>query len=379
MKRVLLAAVCIAAGLALYNPSRAWAKEPIAPSRPTVQIAILLDTSNSMDGLIGQAKAQLWKVVNEFIRAKREGKPPRLEVALFEYGKASLPPQEGFVRMIVPLTDDLDKVSEELFALTTNGGDEFCGTVIQDAVERLLWSRSADVYKVIFIAGNEPFTQGPVDFHVACRAAIARGIMVNTIFCGANAEGERTGWKDGAVLADGRYMSIDQNQRLAEIPAPQDTEIARLGIALNKTYIPYGTMGQAGQARQVAQDANAISAAPGALVARCVSKGGEFYCNSAWDLVDALKTGKCRIDDVKDEDLPKDLRGLSKAEREARVSKASKEREEIQQQILNLNKERETHLAAERKKQASAASDTLDSAIIKAIRSQATRLHFTFE
>ena len=130
------------------------------------------------------------------------------------------------MRLILPLTDDLDRVSEELFALKTNGGDEYCGWVIRDAVNRLEWSRSRDVYKAIFIAGNEPFTQGSVDFHASCKAAIERGIVVNTIFCGANAEGRQTGWKDGAILADGRYMSIDQNQKVVEIPTPQDAEIA---------------------------------------------------------------------------------------------------------------------------------------------------------
>ena len=30
-----------------------------------IKVALLLDTSNSMDGLIDQAKAQLWDVVNE--------------------------------------------------------------------------------------------------------------------------------------------------------------------------------------------------------------------------------------------------------------------------------------------------------------------------
>ncbi|RPI65426.1 MAG: hypothetical protein EHM44_00590, partial [Ignavibacteriales bacterium] len=31
----------------------------------SIQLALLLDTSNSMDGLIDQAKSQLWKIVNE--------------------------------------------------------------------------------------------------------------------------------------------------------------------------------------------------------------------------------------------------------------------------------------------------------------------------
>lgn len=39
-----------------------------------MQMAILLDTSNSMDGLIEQAKSQLWKIVNELALGKRTEK-----------------------------------------------------------------------------------------------------------------------------------------------------------------------------------------------------------------------------------------------------------------------------------------------------------------
>ena len=42
------------------------------PTNNKVQLAILLDTSNSMDGLIEQTKTQLWKIVNEMARSKRE-------------------------------------------------------------------------------------------------------------------------------------------------------------------------------------------------------------------------------------------------------------------------------------------------------------------
>jgi hypothetical protein len=49
---------------------------PAAETGHKVQIDLLLDTSNSMDGLIDQAKSQLWKVVNTFIDARRDGVPP---------------------------------------------------------------------------------------------------------------------------------------------------------------------------------------------------------------------------------------------------------------------------------------------------------------
>ena len=133
----------------------------LAAAEERIQLAILLDTSNSMDGLIDQAKSQLWKVVNELARAKRNGKTPALEVALFEYGNDGLSGSEGYIRLVSDLTTDLDKISEELFKLTTDGGSEYCGMVIDRAAEKLSWSRAKDVLKVIYIAGNEPFTQGP--------------------------------------------------------------------------------------------------------------------------------------------------------------------------------------------------------------------------
>jgi hypothetical protein len=366
--------VAIAGGVA----PRGEAKDP--KRKATVQVAILLDTSNSMDGLIDQAKTQLWSVVNEFIRAKVDGRPPAIEVALYEYGNDNLPAAEGHVRLVLPLTDDLDAVSEQLFALRTNGGQEYCGTVIRDALSQLEWSGSAGVYKAIFIAGNEPFSQGSVDFRTSCRAAIEKGVLVNTIYCGPLAEGESTGWRDGAVLADGQFMSIDQNQQVVAIPAPQDTELAQLGTSLNKTYLPYGKLGKEGQARQWAQDANAAGASTNAAVTRSISKGcAALYCSDDWDLVDAIKNGKCTLEGLKDEDLPEGFQKLSLSERKARVESAAKERESIQKKIMELNGARERFLATERVKRAAENQETLDAAIVKAVRAQATRANIRFE
>jgi len=372
-----LLASCLAA-TALIMGGTAWA-DVIKEETPLIQIGLLLDTSNSMDGLIDQAKAQLWKIVNEFVMAKRDGKRPEFQVALYEYGNNSLDANEGYVRQILPLTPDLDKVSEELFALTTNGGKEYCGTVIRRATDALGWSASHEDLKMIFIAGNEPFTQGDVDFRKACPAAIARGVTVNTIFCGPYDEGVSTQWKEGALLADGSYMNIDQDQELVHIDAPQDEEIARLGEALNDTYIAYGAHGSAGKARQTAQDAKAGSVAAAVNVQRQAIKASGGYKNVAWDLVDALKEEAVQLEALKEEDLPEEMKGMSAEEREAHVKAKGEEREKIQEQIQRLNEERKKYVATERKKLAETGEDTLDAAMIKAIRAQATKKQYTFE
>lgn len=346
--------------------------------RPLVQMAILLDTSGSMSGLIDQARTELWAIVNEFIFAKRNGKEPELQVALYEYGKSSLPKKEGYIRMIVPFTTDLDKVSEELFALKTNGGEEYCGWVIKEATQSVTWSNSPDDLKVLFIAGNEPFTQGPVDYRQACKAAVAKGIVVNTIHCGSTKAGLDGMWKDGAVLADGQYLNIDQSRKTIHVEAPQDKQIAELGVKLNDTYIAYGQWGNVAMGRQRTQDRNAAAASKEAELQRAVTKSSFYYKNEFWDLVDAVSSNKVKLEDVKEKDLPEKMQKMSKEERKTYIEAQAKQRVKIQQRIQELNKQRKKYVAEEMKKR-QLQGYTLGSAVIKAVRDQAKEKNFTFE
>ena len=349
---------------------------PPPPRKPVIQLAILLDTSNSMDGLIDQARTQLWRVVNEFGNARKGGIMPELQVALYEYGNDGLPAERGHIRKVLPFTTDLDKVSEELFALRTNGGQEYCGQVIAEAVSGLQWSPSGEDLKVIFIAGNEEFTQGTVDFRTSAASAIARGIIVNTIFCGDRGQGLETKWGVGATMAEGRYVAIDQNAQVAEIEAPQDDEIAALGMKLNETYIAYGLKGAEGLSRQSVQDKN-LAAKKGANVQRQIAKSSANYTNASWDLVDAKKSGKLDLAKVKDTELPPEMRAMTLEQRKTHVARTEQKREEIQKRITVLDGERKKYVAAQLKKLPAAAS-TLDEAIVAAVREAGRKRGFVF-
>ncbi|MGZ3457788.1 MAG: vWA domain-containing protein [Archangium sp.] len=349
-----------------------------AISAPRVQIALLLDTSSSMDGLIEQTKRQLWTVVNAFQSARRDGQSARLEIALYEYGNDGLSAEGGYIRQVLPLTTDLDRVSEQLFALKTNGGSEFCGQVIQKATQQLEWSKSKKDLKLIYIAGNEPFTQGPVPFKTSVAAAKEHGIVVNTIFCGPAEEGARTGWSEGARLAGGQPFHIDQNRAVATIAAPQDEEIAKLGVELNKTYLGYGSAGAEAKKRQAAQDVNASTNKVSATT-RAMSKASRLYDNSSWDLVDGTKQGKVKLDALKDEELPEELRGKSAEERKALVEAKEKERVSLQSRIQQLSQERQKYLAGKQKELAAEGNDTLDRAILQSVHTQAEAQDFKLE
>src|SRR5262245_306378 len=94
---LILKLVCTVAAGALAWPASAIDNAKKENEKPLVQIAVLLDTSNSMDGLIEQAKGQLWKICNEFIKAQQNGVTPEVQVALYEYGKSSLAAKDGFI------------------------------------------------------------------------------------------------------------------------------------------------------------------------------------------------------------------------------------------------------------------------------------------
>lgn len=347
---------------------------------PRIQLALLLDTSNSMDGLIDQARSRLWSIVGDLARAHHGGRRPRLEVALYEYGNNRLSRDSGYIREVCSFTDDLDLVSEHLFSLRTNGGDEYCGAVIDRALGDLAWSNRPDDLRLIFIAGNEPFTQGPVDFRPVVRRAARRDITVNSIFCGPAHQGIATHWQQGALLAGGAFANIDQNRRIPHIDAPQDTELATLNSRLNLTYLGYGPAGRARAETQRIQDSNALAAAPSSFASRVAAKAGALYNNYSWDLVDASREGTIKVEELERDALPDELKDLSAEQRRERIEAAAREREQLQARIRELAREREAYVAAELARISDGTTDSaLDKAVLASVRAQAVKKNYAFD
>lgn len=341
-----------------------------------VKIALLLDTSNSMDGLINQAKAQLWDIVNEFTYAKcGHDTRPSLQIALYEYGNDNLSSREGYIRQVIGFSSDLDVISEKLFSLTTNGGEEFCGQVIKTSLGQLDWGKNADDLKMIFIAGNEPFTQGKLDYRDASAQAKEKDVIVNTIFCGNYDQGIATSWRDGATLTGGEYMAIDHNQQIVHIDTPYDDIIIQLNSKLNKTYVGYGSLGDSRATAQAVQDANAFELEESVAVKRAVSKSSRLYKNSSWDLVDASESEDFDVASLRKEDLPKELKNKSNAEIKSFISAKKDERERIQKEITELNRKREAYIAKNQKEE----QGELENAMLTAIKNQASKKNYRWE
>lgn len=373
---------CTNASEANFNQTKLAeaAPEPAAAATTSAQkkikIALLLDTSNSMDGLIEQAKSQLWKFVNALAGARYDNEKPQLELALYEYGNDGLPASEGHIRQVADFTKDLDLVSEKLFSLRTNGGNEFCGQVIQTSLKQLDWNGDDADLKVIFIAGNEAFTQGRVHYKQACSLANEKNVVVNTIFCGDFETGILRQWKSGADLTQGSYMSINHNSMTAYISSPFDDDIAKMNDKLNDTYLYYGKEGKSYKSNQLKQDKNAEVYGKSNVMERTLSKSSGFYKNESWDLVDATKQKSFQLSKVREEELPEELKRLDVASREKAIKQKSEERELIKKQISDLNQLRLKFLATQTDQKTD--DKSLDAAMLKAIREQATKKGFVF-
>lgn len=346
--------------------------------KKTIKIALLLDTSNSMDGLIEQAKSQLWTIVNELAKATCDGSKPDIKIALYEYGNSGLNPETGYIRQVTELTADLDKLSQDLFSLKTNGGDEFCGHVIHTATNQLQWNIDGNDLQAVFIAGNEPFNQGTINYSNACIGAKNKKIIVNTIFCGNFNEGISSGWKNGADLTGGAYMSIEQNTKTVFIETPYDDKISALNDSLNDTYIGFGIKGKEKKMLQSQQDKNAESYSKANKVNRAVTKSSYLYKNESWDLVDAQSAGNVKVEEIKEEELPQEMQKMDTKERKQYIDTKSQKREKINKQIAELNQQRNQYIAKQ-SQSANTPNATLDNAMIEAVRKQAIAQNFVFE
>lgn len=383
---ILVATVGGAAGVAYATACQHTSPAPHAISQPlvmaepsrdteqdTVQIALLLDTSSSMDGLINQARAHLWKMVDDMGRMTRvvDGKVRgvKIELALYEYGNDTIPQQQGYIRQVMPFTGDLDRVSEQLNALFTNGGSEYAGQAIETAVTQLAWSSDPNALRFVFVAGNEEFDQGPVSAAEAMGFADKKDITVQLIFCGA----QDATWSAAAKLAKSDLVTIDQNRVAQHIPAPQDDQILQLNDQLNDTYMGYGADGRRAIQRQKSADFSSMKMGKKVALERSQLKAKGAYKNESWDVVDAVANNDKFLDTAKDGDLPAELRGKSSEEKQQLVAAKATKRAELKAQIAKLQADREAFLKVEQAKLGTTEAPSLETEMMKTTKKVASK------
>lgn len=361
-------------GLSFIFPASSTAA-PLPPPEKgkPVDVVLSLDTSNSMDGLIDSAKRKLWAIVNDLAKIEPA---PVLRVALYSYGNNDYDKNQGWVRKELDLTTDLDEVYKKLYGLRTHGGTELVARVSRDALADLKWAEGKDALRILFVCGNERVDQDKeVSLEAVASAAKAKGVHVNTIYCGLPTHADAAGWKNFASLAGGKFANINQDKASTStaIKTPFDEEIQKLGVSINSTYCWYGEKGAAAGRNQVAQDSNAKKASREVALERGITKAGQLYKNAACDLIDRMQIDKdFDLTKIKEEDLPDELKKLKPAERLPYLKKKAEERAEIQKKVADLNAKRVKFIDEARKKQPKSEADkAFDEALGSMLQEQA--------
>lgn len=327
------------------NPQPLSTATPLSVTVPSpegqtdVQIALLLDTSSSMDGLIQQARTQLWDIVAE-LQTDDKDQPRTVSVALYQYGNNRLTRDSGFIERLSELTTELDAVSVKLHALSTSGGKEYAPTAILKAVEELNWSEDDSVERVIVIAGNEGFNQGDVAAERAMKKAASKGIKVLPIFC-ANGGATSTGlasWKRAAQLAQTELDTIDPDKVVVELETPYDAKIVEKYKELQETRLTYGDQAYVNEVESVSSAANGYVAGQSTAVqaSRAVAQTRQGYQQ---DLTADYGT-KVDIERLQPAQLPSQLRGLSKDQQVEVIQQYQVKRAQLEGEIEGLRKKR---------------------------------------
>jgi Mg-chelatase subunit ChlD len=365
---VLPAALAALAGLTLPAGAAAPVPAKAKAAKPKVEVVFCLDTTGSMGGLIEGAKQKIWSICNQIAG----GKPtPDLKVGLVAFRDKG----DEYVTKVFDLTDDLDTVHANLKKFVAAGGGdtpESVNQALDDAVNKVKWSTDKKTLRIIFLVGDAPphmDYKDDVKYPVTCKKACEKAILINTIQCGGDPECTKY-WKEIAKLAEGSYAAIPQRGGVVAVKTPFDGELAKLNKELTGTAVVYGGEGKRDMARRKLGAAKALPEAEAAPRASYFAKAGRVATD---DLLDDIKAKRVKLEDVKDKDLPEELKKLKTVkERKEYLDKLDKKRAEINKKVIELDKKREEYVKQELARQGKG-KDSFDGNVLEMLRKQAKK------
>jgi Mg-chelatase subunit ChlD len=367
-RAVVLASLTIFSGLVPGTAAEPEAKK----AKPKIEVVFCLDTTGSMGGLIEGAKQKIWSISNQIAG----GKPaPELKIGLVAYRDRGA--GEEYVTKIIELTDDLDAIHGKLKEFKAAGGGdepESVNQALDESVNKIKWSTDKKTLRIIYLVGDAPPHMDYADdvkYPETCKKACEKGIIINTIQCGGHAECQKH-WKEICKRAEGSYAQIAQTGGVVAVATPYDKDLAEINTELARTTLVYGRgeMRAAGAAK--ARAAEALPEAAAADRAGYAAKDGKA---AAYDLLDAVKSGKVKLAEIKKEELPEQMRKMDAKERQEYLDKLDKRRTELSKKALELDKKRgeyiKEELAKRAKEKGKDPKDSFDNQVFESLRKQA--------
>jgi len=344
--------------------------QPAHAQKPVVEVAFVLDTTGSMSGLIENAKRKIWSIATSIVDANPAAEVRMALVAYRDIG-------DEYVTKKFDLTTDIQGLYAELLKFKAQGGGDWPESVneaLDVAVTKLNWNQDRDVKKIVFLVGDAPphmdYAQDR-KYPEVLKDAKARGIIVNAVQAGPARDTERF-WREIAQLGDGKYIPIPQDGGVARvIETPYDRTIIDLQIRLNRTVLPYGAVQQKLGVQRRLDNVASAPTSTATDIAIYQNKTRSSPLSSDGDLVADTRSGRVKLEDVPEAELPDDLRKLAPPARKAELEKQNAERQKLDNELRELVKKRDAYAEAERKKEPKdAKKDSFDQVVEETLRMQ---------
>lgn len=363
------------------EPAHVAQPEPTRPAAsPRVEVVFVLDTTGSMGGLIDGAKQTIWSIAN----AIATGDPhPDISMGLIGFRDRG----DSYVTTVTPLTTDLDAVYSTLMGFSADGGGdgpESVNQALNEAITSISWSDDRSTLRMVYLVGDAPphtdYDQD-VQYAESARLAAERGIIINTIQCGGDASTTEV-WQQIARAAEGEFFAIAQDGGVAVIATPFDEELSELGTQLGQTVVGYGDVAmqreqqaRADRAEDLGRAAPAPAAAERAIYNASAAGGANLMGQQ--ELVDEVRSGRVKLEELPPEQLPENMRDMTKEERAAYIEEQGTRRANLQTRINQISVQRQAFLDQARAE--AGAEGGFDQKVIEALRRQAARFGIAYK
>lgn len=357
------------------NPPSELIKEPetgipanaAADSKaPQVELVFCLDATGSMGGLIHTAKEKIWDIVSV---TAQQNPAPEIRLGMVFYRDRG----DNFVTYSLPHTSNIDSIYTELLKIEASGGGDSPESVNQalwEAISDFQWSTSPQAYRSIFVVGDcPPHMDYPneVRYPEACKMANQKNIRINSIKLGTQCSDAIYHFREMANATNGEFLQLDQNASDQIIRCPQDDSIAIYSYRLDDSKLYYGTAQE--KALGLFSSSSSNAAASRAKYNMSESGSKNLYGNK--ELLNDLENNELNFEDLNEEQLPEELKGLSAEDRKAKIAELQKDRSLILEKLKRLQKERDLYLKEQRNNDPESMS--FSNQVFEIIKSQAAQ------
>jgi len=154
------------------------------------------------------------------------------------------------------------------------------------------------------------------------------------------------------------------------VTTPFDKRLAEINGELTRSTLVYGK----GESKDADDKKNRESlelAAP-AQAARAAFQAKNAQA-AAYDLLDNVKKGKVKLEEIKKDELPEELKKLTVKEQKEHLEKLDKKRDTLRKEALELDKKRSDFITQKQKDDAGKGKAGFDGQVLEILRKQAAK------